>query len=204
MSSEVVKNVTVYDRVTKQSRVILFGPARAEAWWQEGDGSCDCNRCFEFWRAELESEELSHKDVEVPGDLCVAERYVVTHFNGKPVSFSEWNADYKDDESLSKESVAILEKMLAHIIENRSPLVRPVAPCGKHASEFSPEDKLIMEIGSDISLVEIGLLSFGCNGGWPTDPVEMVKVNVALLQNVQRNLMLLSEAIEKRDKEPKL
>lgn len=43
-------DVTLYDRKTKQSRTIHWGPGHSiEWWWQEGNGSCDCNRHLYFW-----------------------------------------------------------------------------------------------------------------------------------------------------------
>ena len=88
-------DVTIYDRVTKQSRTVHWGPGYSLAfWWQDGNGSCDCNRALYFWRPELEAGEVTEEEI---GSVCQYSRYVITHVNGEPVNFKEWNADWGEE-----------------------------------------------------------------------------------------------------------
>ena len=88
-------DVTIYDRLTKQSRTVHWGPGYSlEFWWQDGNGSCDCNRALYFWEPEIEAGEVSADSV---GGVCCCERYVITHVNGESVNFAEWNADWREE-----------------------------------------------------------------------------------------------------------
>jgi len=98
MSGE--ETLTIFDRKTKESRTVpeRMGEIR-DYWWQEGNGSCDCNRHLYFWNWEFPDTE----DDNLGGDLCAGHhRYIITHVDGDEVDFDEWNQDYKNNSEESK------------------------------------------------------------------------------------------------------
>jgi hypothetical protein len=83
-------DVTLLDRQTGESKTIHWGPGHSiEYWWQDGNGSCDCNRFLDFYR---DAKEVNIMEVESP---CGNARFIVTHIDGKSVSFKKWNQDYE-------------------------------------------------------------------------------------------------------------
>ena len=88
--------VTIYDRKTKESRTFHWGPSHSpEFWWQEGNGSCDCNRHLYFWNWDFpESEDENNGFPEGYCQGC--ERYIITHIDGEVVNFNEWNSSYNE------------------------------------------------------------------------------------------------------------
>lgn len=87
MSEELEKaQITIYDRQTKQSKVIEWEGYSVDFWWKEGNGSCDCNRHIYFWPYEQKSEIKS---------TCKGrERYIIKQVDGENVDFDEWNSNY--------------------------------------------------------------------------------------------------------------
>jgi hypothetical protein len=87
------RNVTIYDRKTKQSHTFHWGKGYSiEKWWQEGNGHCDCNRHLYFWQWEFpEGEEKEHLQ-------CSQSRYIITHIDSEEVDFDEWNEGWEEYE----------------------------------------------------------------------------------------------------------
>ncbi len=89
-------DITIYDRKTKQSRVIHWGPGHShEFWWQSGNGCCDCNRHLYFWDWTFPDSEDENGGFP-EGSCNGCERYIITHVNSEPVDFEEWNSGYKE------------------------------------------------------------------------------------------------------------
>lgn len=88
-------DVTIYDRVTKQSRTVHWGPGYSLTfWWQEHSGACDRVRACYFWEPELLIGTVTEEEIGSESDCS---RYVITHVDGESVNFKEWNAAWREE-----------------------------------------------------------------------------------------------------------
>lgn len=57
-----------------------------EYWWQEGNGSCDCNR----------GHYANFIDIDLANGTCLGcKRFIITHVNSYEADFKIWNEDYE-------------------------------------------------------------------------------------------------------------
>lgn len=72
---------TLMDLIEQKS--IDYLSIQNEYAWKEGSFSCDCNRALAFGMCDASEPHCSG-----------TKRYIITHINGIPIDFNEWNAGY--------------------------------------------------------------------------------------------------------------